>query len=259
MCRFKLLKTRLTSAAGTFALLGLTTLLQPTQNALAQVPPGCINGFQAAGVGVTPTIAHVFDTITISSLGFGGAAGTSCELTNGQSFLMYPNGVTVQMYQSNFVQTSAGEILTCQPTTNQTTAGCTPVTLTYVVQPGDIDIPLSFTTPRGFSSGSVPGSPGKVKFLAVSDGFLVGSGGSQTGGGQGNTAVQIVTPGISVTKQCVTNCAPYSSPYGQPIMFTGFVSNTGDDTLFGVTVTDNPLTTIGFAATTSSGRTFDIR
>ena len=49
--------------------------------------------------------------------------------------------------------------------------------------------------------------------------------------GSGFAEVLVVNPSLSITKQCVTNCAPYSSPYGEPIVFTGTVCNNGDVTL----------------------------
>jgi hypothetical protein len=94
-----------------------------------------------------------------------------------------------------------------------------------------------------------------VKFLAVSDGLLVGAL-DLTVGGQGNDSVTILRPSITITKQCVTNCAPYSSPYGSPISFTGTVCNNGDTILNNVTVVDDPATSITFAILTSLANAF---
>ncbi len=266
-----MIKPKLSKLAGptwvcASALLGLSTLL-PIENARAQVPPGCLNGGMASVINVSPTIAHIGDTVTITHLGVS-LGGSSCDVTNGQSFIMYPNGNPafvagppvgnglngIQEYETNFF-INQGQTLDCLA--GPTAAGaCALVTLTYTIQAGDVNKPLSFTTPRGFTSGSVPGTPKTVKFLCVSDGLLTDSGGTLTAGGQGNAAVTILTPLISVTKQCVTNCPPFSSPYGQPIDFLGTVCNTGDTTLIGVTVTDSPPATITFATTTSSGNPF---
>ncbi len=266
MCKSKLSKLAGPTWVCASALLGLSTLL-PIENARAQVPPGCLNGGMASVINVSPTIAHIGDTVTITHLGVS-LGGSSCNVTNGQSFVMYPNGNPafvagppvgnglngIQEYETNFF-INQGQTLDCLA--SPTPAGaCALVTLTYTIQAGDVNKPLSFTTPRGFTSGSVPGTPKTVKFLCVSDGLLTGSGGTSTAGGQGNAAVTILTPLISVTKQCVTNCPPFSSPYGQPIDFVGTVCNTGDTTLIGVTVTDSPSATITFATTTSSGNPF---
>src|SRR5205823_12995724 len=59
-------------------------------------------------------------------------------------------------------------------------------------------------------------------------------------------AVNVVTPCIAVTKNCVNTC----TPYGQPIQFSGFVTNCGDANLDTITLSDNPAATITFATTT---------
>src|SRR5215467_5112919 len=48
-------------------------------------------------------------------------------------------------------------------------------------------------------------------------------------------SVNVVQPCIAVTKICVNAC----TPYGQPVQFSGVVTNCGDTTLSGVTVTDD--------------------
>jgi choice-of-anchor A domain-containing protein len=53
-------------------------------------------------------------------------------------------------------------------------------------------------------------------------------------------SVNVFTPCIAVTKQCVNPC----TPYGQPIQFSGTVTNCGDIVLTGVTVVDNHAGTV---------------
>src|SRR5579864_5930376 len=71
--------------------LGTLGLLQTAGDVRAQVPANCVNGGMASIIGVSPTLAHVGDTITISALGVS-LGGLSCDITNGQSFVMYPDG-----------------------------------------------------------------------------------------------------------------------------------------------------------------------
>src|SRR5882762_7834882 len=172
----KQLKQCRTSAAIAVAM--LLAFAGAKQNALAQQPPGCLNGGMASVITVSPTIAHVGDTVTISQLGVA-LGGTSCNVTNGQSFIMYPDGVVAnaQQYETNFTILQ-GQTLTCLPTPSSGDASCRAVTLSYVIQAADQNRSLLFTTPRGFTSGFVPGTPKLIKFLVVSDGLLVGSAGS---------------------------------------------------------------------------------
>src|SRR6185503_2914631 len=60
------------------------------------------------------------------------------------------------------------------------------------------------------------------------------------------------------TKECVTTCPPPfgNAPYGQPIQFRGQVCNNGNAVLTGIQVTDDPVATINFSATTTGGRAF---
>src|SRR5206468_12884187 len=82
---------------------------------------------------------------------------------------------------------------------------------------------------------------------------------TSAGRGAGPQHVILVTPRITITKECVTTCPPPlgNSPYGQPIQFRGTICNTGDNLLDTVTLSDNPAATTTFAATKSNGMPFD--
>src|SRR6267378_135500 len=117
-----------------FAFAMVLMMLCGLRTAQAQQPPGCLQGGMAAVITVNPTIAHVGETITVTQLGVA-LGGTSCDVTNGQSFLMYPDGVAanVQQYETNFTILQ-GQTLTCLPTPSSADASCRSVTLIYVIQ-----------------------------------------------------------------------------------------------------------------------------
>ena len=256
---------KITSSMSCVAL-GMLAFLQTAGDVRAQIPPGCGQGGQAAFITVNPVVAHAGDTITVTTLGFG-TFPNSCLITNGNSYIVYPNGNTnlvgnppagnglngVQTYETNFYTTAQNAALYCfGGITVGGVPDCLPVTTTYIVNTNDLNKAFSFTTPRNITSGSVTASPKTLKFLVVSDGFLTGSGGSLNAGGPGNAQVRVVFPGISVTKICDLNCFPY----GAPITFHGTVCNTGDDTLTNVNVIDIPGAAITFSNTTSLGFPF---
>jgi uncharacterized repeat protein (TIGR01451 family) len=268
----KKVQLSLTIPSARAVLAGLLLTLAALPQAKAQTPPGCIDGFMAPGINVTGPVlvnkAHVGDVITITALGVS-LAGSGCDVTNGTSYIMYPNGNTafvagpptgtglngIQTYETNFTLIH-GTVYNCL-SAPPASATCSPVTLTYVVDAADENKALSFTTQRGFTSGFVPGSPKTIKFLCVSDGILANSDGSLTVGGQANASVSILSPCIGVTKNCALPQGQTCFPAGQPIAFSGTVTNCGDTTLFGITLTDNPTASITIASTTSSGRAYD--
>src|SRR5712671_3643941 len=117
MCKFKLTTRGVSVAVSIAALTGLAMFNPPTS--LAQQPPGCLSGGSASVITVSPTTAHIGDTVNITQLGFA-QSGVTCELTNGQSFIMYPDGVVPtysngHMYETNFFTDSTHLVLTCLP------------------------------------------------------------------------------------------------------------------------------------------------
>src|SRR5437762_2993134 len=93
MCKISLItKTRLTVATFISSLIGLFTLLLPIGDALAQSCV-CNDSGLTTSVALNPKFAHVGDTILVSQLGVG-LLPNNCTVTNGQAFIMYPNGLT---------------------------------------------------------------------------------------------------------------------------------------------------------------------
>src|SRR5580765_2487676 len=212
-----IMKTKLNHCRTVLALLvaALVTVLA-TPNASAQ---NCIGGGMASVLQVTPGTAHVGDTITITALGVG-VVGKECSVDRGESYLIYPDGVSTPIfahqYQTNYTLTSGtlGQQKFCVPGVPD--GSCRAVPLTYVVQASDVARSYSFNTPRG-SGFLINGFPKVIQFLAASDAFTVPTGLGQIAQLQAGSAPQpvvIVSPSIIVTKECVTNC----TPFGQPIL-----------------------------------------
>ncbi len=281
---------RLSASICLSALIGLSASLLPSQNASAQAC-NCVGGALATAITVAPTVAHVGDTVTVTRIGtiigsLGGVGG--CVVTNGISYIMYPNGNSstalctatgnaptangnngVQEYEIHFNMLGDGcagpDSVQCLPSVAGD-AGCVTFTTTYVIQPGDVGAQLGpFVTPNPRPDGLVGGQGSifqpavakRIHFATACDAFRNDNG--QPVGGNGPAEVLILFPNIAVTKQCVSTCPPPLSgtaPYGQAINFTGFVTNTGDTALTNVTVVDNPAATITFATTTTLGNPF---
>jgi hypothetical protein len=232
---------------------GLATLILSLPISQAQVVSDCINEV-ASGTTVTPLVAHVGDTITVNLVNAGTSAG-DCDLANVSAWLVKPDNSSQLVFTGGVIP--AGSCFRCPPNaavclgTGNCQAG---VSFTYVVNAADVGDDLSFTTPGG-ASQTLPGIPNNVQFMPVAEGVVPPGGNASglTAAGRGQAKVLIINPAISITKQCVTNCAPYSSPYGQAINFSGTVCNTGDTALTGVNVVDTPAATITFATATSFG------
>jgi uncharacterized repeat protein (TIGR01451 family) len=248
MCKFKIVKTRLSASLCVSGLIGLAALL-PVRNALG------VDQIEG-GTAVTPGVAHVGNTITI--LGLDAAQSV---VDNGAGtvagWLIKPDNSFQLIFTNGFI--TPGTCASCPPAFISAClqpVNCVPgVSLSYAVSAPDVGQPVSFTIPPGFPAAgtfvTLPGTPHYVRFLAEVSGFSLTTGLPVQGSGPAD--VLIVNPSITVTKQCVTNCTPGSSAYGQPIGFTGTVCNNGDDTLINVVVTDTPPATITFATTTSFG------
>jgi len=264
MC-IKFREMRVKDSLSLATLCSLIVIGLPLQRAEAQ----CNGGGLASTISVSPTTAHVGDVITITQLGVSLGAGV-CTVSNGQSFLMYPNGNTnivagpptgdglngIQQYETNFSILVAPGAVQCLPTADAA-AGCSPITTTYTVLAADVGIQLGpWTTPRGFATIFQPAKPKTVHFMAASDAFK-----TSDGLGEGGTApaeVIIITPCIAITKLCDYPQGQNCFAIGGPVVFTGVVTNCGDTTLFGVTVSDSLGGAItNFGATTSSGRAYD--
>jgi hypothetical protein len=189
------------------------------------------------------------------------AVDNVCKLTGGTNFVVLPDNTLVHIvdgYAKPNCGAGSAISITCPGG-----AGCLPTIpesggfFTYVVKAGDVGLTLTATTPRGTSiPAGFSGTPGFIFVGALSDADAfdcVTSASKGKAAGFGTQPLAILSPSLTITKQCVTNCAPYSSPIGSPISFTGTVCNNGDTVLNNVTVVDDPATTITFATTTSFG------
>jgi hypothetical protein len=249
------------------ATLAVGTLLRH-QNTLAQE---CNPGF-GAGIGVmTPTgatviyngaptlVAHIGDTITINSVAvFTSAFGSTCGVTNGHMWVVYPNN-TYQKVFSDFTllsSASGGSGHQC-PSAD---AVCLPYTQTYLVNAADLNRPLSFTTNNGTEGITIEASP---QFFEIQFGFValgVSVGGAGSFSASDTLPVLIITDSISITEECVTNCPPNgSAAFGDPIRFQGRVTNTSDTNtvLDHISLSSSPSATIAFSTTTTLGHPFD--
>jgi uncharacterized repeat protein (TIGR01451 family) len=180
-------------------------------------------------------------------------------------FIVKPSGNS-QLVITNATLAADGSCFSCPADPICTGIGtCRPFDPNYVVNAADIGKPLSITfldevgAVKTLNNGGVPYY---VQFLPAGSG-RASNGDIPAGGGQCKTL--IITPCVSITKECVVPC----TPIGQPIRFRGQVCNTAApipvsadpsgraNDLVGIVVTDNPAAAITFAATTSLGNPFD--
>jgi hypothetical protein len=93
---------------------------------------------------------------------------------------------------------------------------------------------LAAGTATNYSGSYVPAESPSTD-IVIARGFTPQiCGGNEIVSSASATCMVVCTPAIAVTKQCVNATAP-----GQPIFFSGTVSNTGNATLEGVTVVDD--------------------
>jgi hypothetical protein len=232
--------------------------------------PPCNPGFGGVNIGVmTPTgatvihngvptlVAHFGDTITIQALEvFNSGSGTTCGVTNGQGWVVYPNN-SIQQVMQDFTLVSSAR----GGSGHQCPSGdpvCLPFTETYVVNAADLNRPLSFSTNNGIDAITFEASP---EFFEVQFGFVVlGASVGTAGGFSGSdyVTVLVISPSISITKECVTNCPPQGSAnYGSPIDFRGTITSGGDTILGHISLSDSPSATITFSTNTAFGNPFD--
>jgi uncharacterized repeat protein (TIGR01451 family) len=136
-------------------------------------------------------------------------------------------------------------------TTGNLLPGGTPVTLTnsgdfidvvttYVVAADQTNPLTDDAKTGGFDNHDGPGGTGVPQSF-----FLTFPG-----------TVSILIPCINITKECTYPEGATCFVLGQPVVFSGIVSNCGNTTLSGIVVTDAPPATITFNPTTSSGNTY---
>ena len=123
-------------------LLLLAAWLLPLPIAQAQ---NCGTGF-GGDIAVSPSTAHVGDTVTINFLELFSSLNT-CTVTNGRAWIIYPDN-TVQLWLNDFILLPNSTIL-CP-----SGPACLPFSLTYIIKPADVQRSLSFATnfPAGFNT-----------------------------------------------------------------------------------------------------------
>ena len=196
---------------------------------------------------------------------------TSCLLDGGTNWVILPDG-TVHSIVENYAKPACGTVFTVDCPGGPGCVGDVPIQtgpsgfLRFAygpIKPADVGRRLpNFITPRGSVYTAQSGLPfaGQVWIGAISDSGTTDCNDPTThdqATAQGVTHITIVHPGISITKQCVSNCAPASA--NTPIGFAGQVCNTGDISLTNITVSDGSEgTSITFANQTSLGNPFPI-
>ncbi len=196
----------------------------------------------------------------------------TCKLDGGTNWVILPDG-TVHVIIENYNKTNCGSDFQINCPLD---AGCVGDVPTEIgpsgflrfkygpIQPADVGRILpQYTTGRGSVFTAQLGLPlaGQIWIGAITDARSTDCADPAThdkASGQGVGHVTIVTPAISVTKECVTNCPPTNSAaYNAPIQFRGTVCNTGDIALTNVMVTDSVIgAVIVYSNMTSLGNPF---
>lgn len=248
-------------ALSAFAAAALMVVSATPQQALAQA---CGNLLSTGPVISPVSGSKVIVGQTISITRFtASSAGGNCIFRNGVAYYAHPDGNVVQTMSS--LNLNPGCTISCpgsvvDPVGCTASVTCLAFPTTYVVNAADKNRPLSIVMPpRGQFPGDtalLSGNPNQVRFFGSGnvDGFDPANPQNATGAGFGSSFqfLIVVNPGIRITKECVNPC----TPYGDPILFRGTISNTGDVDLVNIAVSDVPVATIAFAATTSLGNPF---
>jgi hypothetical protein len=202
--------------------------------------------------GNNPELVHFGDTITVSTATIRNAGANSLGLSNAALVIVTPDNVLHFVFNS--VQTVGGSTcfgaggndnasFKCPGGISQggATGNCGPDTLpfSYVVRTNDIGKFANFFTNYSNVAGTFSdtclnqANPRQIIFGAVAFGDTVSPDFTILEGSRGCAAqtVTVITPCISITKFCVSNC-PASTPeaaiYGQAINVQGDICNTGD-------------------------------
>src|SRR6266567_7340739 len=267
MCKLNLLNIRLPFKACILAIAGLFAFMLPEREALAQT---CGNALAATPVifPISGSKVVVGQTITITRVGLNSGDPGNCLFRSGEGFLLIPNGTVTKVVTNLNLNPpggppTPGTFINCFGTNSVAPEGsCLAFSTTYVVNFADVGQTHSIILPaRGQLSVpqtiTFPGVANEVVFGAAADvdGFNPADPASPTGfaTGSGSQFLIVVRPGITITKQCDTNCFAF----GAPISFHGTICNSGNVTMVNVAVIDTPNATITFAATTSSGNAFN--
>ena len=239
MCKPKLIPIRRSALVCASALLGLTLLLPvQTVEASCAVGEGGTLGVDNLGP------VHIGDTITVTTVELANLL-TSFQATNFNTFVVFPNNNPVQVMHVNAIPAGTSCQAGGAPFDETCPGGvdCISFVNTYVVSFADVGKNLTFSrTVGGFTAQcNAAGVAGNIQFEEAGAGAaLTGTGGTGTPVGAASLCqtilIPVIFPCISITKECDNAC----TPYGQPILFHGTVSNTGDSPLVNVVVTDAP-------------------
>src|ERR1043165_2849367 len=214
MSRRKLITTRLPGAACAAALAMMLAFGANKATAGVNSPPGCNANSLAINIAKNPvgsivsgTVVHY--TVPLQNFATDQANNPGCDIQLG----------------------SAGLIFNCPAPDGSPTGQQTPLlpggTVIAAGSPAlTVNIDCTVTVNANVTSARAQVSaPGAI----LLDGFDDPADILKT------ISINVVHPCISVTKSCVNAC----TLYGQPVQFTGVVTNCGDIALTGVTVTDD--------------------
>ena len=233
MLKFNFSKPRLPASACLSAALSLALLL-PITSLRAQST--CSNPGGDTSVSVSPLTAHIGDNVCVLNVQFR-VLSDECNVTNLVSYLSFPNSNTVKILDSTIA--ASGPLLAAQG--QGASAGFSPnptfnnhadyrvsgVNFCYTINASDLGNSLVFTlAPNKVCSASA--GPNEVVFLASQLAIADTASGPQKLQKCDPITVQIVHPGVKVTKECAYPNGQTCFRAGQPIAVRGTVQNTGD-------------------------------
>jgi hypothetical protein len=181
-----------------------------------QSPAGCTSNDFVLNIAKSTTMAYdetsplgpTIITYTLSTGNPQNAGGTGCDVTNVDVTLTTPDGVPhICQIGGNYPIGTPVAVL---------------CTVNYTVNSGDL-LPSGVVTALGEAVGILNDAPGVDDPLDASK----------------SVSVLVIHPAIDVTKECVD-----ASGSGQPINFSGTVTNEGDVNLVDVTVVDSEAGTV---------------
>lgn len=187
-------------------LAGLLMLLFGAQPARAQqVPPGCTGSGLGINLFTSSPDVHIGDTITYSVNVFNGIAGTGrivCDAINIRAFIVTPDGLT------NFVTLR-------RTTLHNGESDFYPDVASYVVRAQDLR------------------PDGSVRATASDVGVILQNDTPSEGGGDQGVNTEVSLPCIQIGVVCLPGVGANGA-----ILFTGSVTNCGNNTLVGVGITN---------------------
>jgi hypothetical protein len=221
MCRIEPKTRRSVGRASLGAALAALVALTANQANAQGSPPGCNANALSITIAKNPggnivlgTVVHYTIVIQNPVTDPGGNPACDISLPNGLSFICpgadgLPDGTTTVIRPNGFVIHAGDPAIS-------TNIDCT-------------------ITGAAIPAGSPPGTLPQAQAKVSAPGAILDDGFNDPANIDKTISVSVVTPCIGVTKNCVNTC----TPYGQPIQFSGVVSNCGNILLLNVTVTDD--------------------